>query len=50
MSLRADECRTKAEEAEALAAKVRDPQARETYLEIARTWRELAKQAERRMA
>jgi hypothetical protein len=49
MSAKAEECRKKAEEAEAMAAKVRDPQARETYLEIARTWRELAKQAERRM-
>jgi hypothetical protein len=42
MSTKAEECRKKAEEAEAMAAKVRDPQARETYLEIARTWRELA--------
>jgi len=30
--------------------KVRDPQAKETYLEIARTWRELAEKAEQRMA
>jgi hypothetical protein len=50
MSTKAEECRKKAEEAEAMAAKVGDGQARETYLEIARTWRELAKQAERRMA
>jgi hypothetical protein len=49
MSAKAEDCRKKAEEAEAMAAQVRDPQAREAYLEIARTWRELAKQAERRM-
>jgi hypothetical protein len=48
--LKAEECRMKAEEAEATAAKVRDPQAKQTYLEIACAWRELAKQAERRMA
>jgi hypothetical protein len=49
MSAKAEECRKKAEDAEAMAAKVRDPQVRETYREIARQWRELAEQAERRM-
>jgi len=44
---KAEECRKKAEEAEDMAAKVGDVQARETYLEIARTWREMAEQAER---
>jgi hypothetical protein len=49
MSARAEECRKKAEEAEAMAATVRDWNAKQTYLEIARQWRESAEQAERRM-
>jgi hypothetical protein len=47
MSAKADEYRKKAEEAEATAAKVRDWEAKQTYLEIARTWRAMAEQAER---
>jgi hypothetical protein len=49
MSVKAEECRKKAEEAEAMAATVRDSNAKQTYLEIARQWRAMGDQAERRM-
>jgi len=45
---RADECRRKAEEAEAKAETARDQAAREIYLEVAELWRKLADQVEKR--
>jgi hypothetical protein len=46
MSAKAEECRRKAEEAEAAAAKARDWDIKQTYLEIAPQWRAMAEQAE----
>ena len=45
---RADECRRKAKEAEAMAEAARDQAAREIYTEVAKQWRTLADQAEKR--
>jgi hypothetical protein len=44
---KAEEYRSKAEEADAQAARTQDYAAKQTYLEIARQWREMASQAER---
>jgi hypothetical protein len=44
---RAEEYRLRAKEAEEQANKVRDPGARQGFLDIARQWREMAEQAER---
>jgi hypothetical protein len=44
---RADECRRKAKEAEAMAEAARDQAARE-YTEVAKQWRTLADQVEKR--
>jgi hypothetical protein len=44
---RAEEYRRRAKEAEEQANKVRDPSAKEGFLDIARQWREMAEQAER---
>jgi len=49
MSAKAEQYRRKAEAAEVMAATVRDSQTRESYLAIARTWRELAERAEGRI-
>jgi hypothetical protein len=44
---RAEQYRLRAKEAEEQASKIHDTQLKEGFLEIARQWRELAKQAER---
>lgn len=44
----AEQYRRQAEEAEAMAAKCKDPQAAESFRTVARQWRELAKRAEGR--
>ena len=40
-------CRARADHAEELARETCDPEAKRTYDEIARQWREMAEQAER---
>ena len=45
---KAEECRRKAKEAEAMAEAARDQAAREIYLEVAEQWRKLADQVEKR--
>jgi hypothetical protein len=47
-SRRAADYRLRAERAEQMATECRDPEARRSYEEIARNWREMAEQAERR--
>ena len=47
MSVRSDDCRRRADEAEQKAREVRDASARKDYEEIARKWRLMAEQAER---
>jgi len=42
-----EEFRRKAEEAEAKAAQLHDYEAKQSYLEIARQWRQMAAQADR---
>ena len=44
---RAEEYRLRAKEAEEQANKVRDPSAKQGFLDIARQWREMAEQADR---
>ena len=44
----AEECRRKAKEAEAMAEAARDQAAREIYTEVAKQWRTLADQVEKR--
>ena len=48
MASKAEQYRRKAEEAEKLAEVARDYHAKAIYLDIARKWRELADQIERR--
>jgi hypothetical protein len=45
---RAEECLRKAKEAEAMAEAARDQEAREIYTEVAKQWRTLADQVEKR--
>jgi hypothetical protein len=45
---RAEECLRKAKEAEAMAEAARDQAAREIYTEVAKQWRTLADQVEKR--
>ena len=45
---RADECRRKAKEADAMAEVARDQAAREMLREVAELWRKLADQVEKR--
>ena len=45
MSLRAERYSEKAAHCEEAAQKVRDPETRTLYLDLARQWRELARQA-----
>ena len=50
MSAKVEQYRRKAEEAEQMAATVRDPASRAVCLDIASKWRELASQSEKRGA
>jgi hypothetical protein len=47
MSVRSNDCRRRAEQADQKALEARDPGARADYQEIARQWRAMAEQAER---
>ncbi len=44
--LREEECRTKAQECEEMAARIRDPDLRQLWEEMATKWRHLAKQVQ----
>jgi len=47
MSVRSDDCRRRAEQAEQKSRETRDPSVRDDYAEIARQWRVMAEQADR---
>jgi hypothetical protein len=48
VTLKADEYRAKAREAEQFAEQVRDPDIKEQFLKIARQWRDMAAYEEKR--
>ena len=47
MTSRADEFREKADEFESMAARITDSNAKQSYIELAKTWRELADKIEK---